>query len=583
MSPALSKTGEGGMELRGIGASGGIGIGAVVCVRTQDLDYSHVPYQGAPREKDRLRQATAEFTARIQAMVEQVTARVGEKESEILSGQITMLTDPYMIAQMEEAIDGGSCAEGAVDAVCRMFMEVFSCADDELMRQRAADVGDIRTRMLSILLRVQQADLSALPDGTVLAARDLTPSMTVGLDRSHVAAILTETGGRTSHCAILARALEVPAVLSVPGVLDTVRDGMPAIVDGDAGLVILNPAPAQLEEYRARQTAWLRERELLQRYRDRATLTADGRQVSLYANIGSVSDARAAVQAGAEGIGLFRTEFLFMDRPAPPGEEEQYETYRQVARLMAGREVIIRTLDVGGDKGIPYLDMGQEENPFLGHRAIRYCLDHPDLFKTQLRALLRAGAEDGNLKIMLPLVTGVEEVRAARALLEECRTELQAEGKACAGRIPLGVMIETPASALIADLLARESDFFSIGTNDLTQYTLAVDRGNARVAGLYTTFHPAVLRSIRQVIAAGRAAGIPVGMCGESAADPALIPLLLAFGLDEFSVSPASVLSTRKHIAGWTRQGAEQAARDAMSLPTAAQVEACLRTTTQGH
>ena len=579
MSPALSKTGEGGMELRGIGASDGIGIGAVVCVRTQDLDYSHVPYQGAPREKDRLRQATAEFTARIQAMVEQVTARVGEKESEILSGQITMLTDPYMIAQMEEAIDGGSCAEGAVDAVCRMFMEVFSCADDELMRQRAADVGDIRTRMLSILLRVQQADLSALPDGTVLAAHDLTPSMTVGLDRSHVAAILTETGGRTSHCAILARALEVPAVLSVPGVLDTVRDGMPAIVDGDAGLVILNPAPAQLEEYRARQTAWLRERELLQRYRDRATLTADGRQVSLYANIGSVSDARAAVQAGAEGIGLFRTEFLFMDRPAPPGEEEQYETYRQVARLMAGREVIIRTLDVGGDKGIPYLDMGQEENPFLGHRAIRYCLDHPDLFKTQLRALLRAGAEDGNLKIMLPLVTGVEEVRAARALLEECRTELQAEGKACAGHIPLGVMIETPASALIADLLARESDFFSIGTNDLTQYTLAIDRGHPSLAARADHLNPAVLHLIAATCRAGKKYNKPVAVCGAMAGDSQAVPLLIGLGVTELAVSAQAIGKIKAIVRTLDENFCAQAAQQAMALKNAKQVRAFVHKT----
>ena len=299
--------------------------------------------------------------------------------------------------------------------------------------------------------------------------------------------------------------------------------------------------------------------------------------MALYANIGGVVDAQAAVHAGAEGIGLFRTEFLFMDRSALPGEEEQYEVYRQVSQMMVGKEVIIRTLDVGGDKGIAYLGMEAEENPFLGHRAIRYCLDHPEIYKVQLRALLRAGAEHRNLKIMLPLVTGVEEIRGARALLEACKAELGAEGKAYDGDIALGVMIETPAAGLIADLLAQESDFFSIGTNDLTQYTIAVDRGNAQVAKLYTVFHPAVLRSIRQVIAAGKAAGIPVGMCGEAAADPALIPLLLTFGLDEFSVSPTSVLSARKHIADWQEEDAARVTRGAMELPTAAQVEAYLK------
>ena len=565
------------MKLQGIGASEGIGIGTVVCVRARELDYSQVSYGGAQQEKARLRQAVDTFLTRTQAMAEQVRARVGEKEAEILSGQITMLEDPYMLSQMEEAIDGGSCAEAAVDTVCQTFIDLFSAAEDELMRQRATDIGDLRARMLGILLHVEEVDLSALPAGTVLAAHDLTPSMTIGLDKEHVVGILTETGGKTSHSAILARALEVPAVLSVPDVLEIAKDGVTAVVDGGEGVVILSPEQGQLEDYQARRAKWLGERELLQIYRDRETRTADGRKVELYANIGGISDAEAAVHAGAEGIGLFRTEFLFMDRTALPSEEEQYEVYRQVSQLMAGKEVIIRTLDVGGDKGIAYLGMEAEENPFLGHRAIRYCLDHPEIYKVQLRALLRAGAEHRNLKIMLPLVTGVEEIRAARALLETCKKELGAEGKAYDGAIPLGVMIETPAAALIADLLAKESDFFSIGTNDLTQYTIAVDRGNAQVAKLYTVFHPAVLRSIRQVIAAGKAAGIPVGMCGEAAADPALIPLLLQFGLDEFSVSPSSVLAARKHIADWDGEEAARATRGAMELTTAAQVEAYLK------
>lgn len=307
---------------------------------------------------------------------------------------------------------------------------------------------------------------------------------------------------------------------------------------------------------------------MLSIYRDKPTTDASGRSYQLYANIGSVMEAQAALENGAEGIGLFRTEFLFMDRPAMPDEEEQLEAYSSVSHLMKGKEVIIRTLDVGGDKEVSYLKMGSEQNPFLGWRAIRYCLSEQPLFKTQLRALLRAGAQERNIKIMLPLVTGVQEIRAARSLLEECKQELSREGLEYDPKIALGVMIETPAAALTADLMAKEADFFSIGTNDLTQYTIAVDRGNAKVEQLYTTLHPAVLRSIRGIIHAAKQAKIPVGMCGESAADPLLIPLLMQFGLDEFSVSASSVLKTRKTISEWNREQVEQVAEQAMQLST---------------
>lgn len=560
------------MTLHGVGASAGIGIGTAVCVREQNLDYTSVPFSGAEQEKARLRAAADLFTQRTQAMADDITNRLGEAEAAILTGQIMMLEDPFMLSQMEEAIDAGKCAEEALDTVCQTFIAMFSGVEDELMRQRAADIGDIRTRMLGILLHAESVDLAALPEGTVLVVHDLTPSMTVSLSKEHVCAILTEVGGQTSHSAILARALEVPAVLGVPGLLDAVQDGMTVAVDGTEGAALLCPDEATLAVFQARRDKWLEERALLQVYRDRDTRTADGRHVDLYANIGSIADAKAAAEAGAEGIGLFRTEFLFMDRTALPDEEEQYQAYAQVSDLMAGKEVIIRTLDVGGDKGIAYLEMEREENPFLGHRAIRYCLDRPDLYRVQLRALLRAGARHGNIKIMLPLVSGVEEVRGARALLEECKAQLSAEGLAFDPHISLGIMVETPAAALIADLLAREADFFSIGTNDLTQYTIAVDRGNAKVEKLYTCYHPAVLRSIRSVIAAGKAAGIPVGMCGEAAADPRMIPLLLAFGLDEFSVSPSSILAARKQIADWNGPDALRTAEQAMALDTAAQV-----------
>lgn len=554
--------------LKGVGASAGIGIGKVICIREQNLDYSQVQYQGREQEKARLKQAVETFCEKTQRMAEDIRQRVGQKESEILSGQVMMLSDPFMVSQMEDAIQSGSCAEAAVDTVCQMYIEMFSNVEDELMKQRATDIGDIKTRMLRLLLGVESVDMASLPKETVLAAKDLTPSMTVGLQKENVSAIITEVGGKTSHSAILARALEIPAVLGIPDALQQLTDGQTAIVDGATGQVLTEPDAETLYHYTKLQEEQLRQKAMLSIYRDKPTTDASGRSYQLYANIGSVMEAQAALENGAEGIGLFRTEFLFMDRPAMPDEEEQLEAYSSVSHLMKGKEVIIRTLDVGGDKEVSYLKMGSEQNPFLGWRAIRYCLSEQPLFKTQLRALLRAGAQEKNIKIMLPLVTGVQEIRAARSLLEECKQELSREGLEYDPKIALGVMIETPAAALTADLMAKEADFFSIGTNDLTQYTIAVDRGNAKVEQLYTTLHPAVLRSIRGIIHAAKQAKIPVGMCGESAADPLLIPLLMQFGLDEFSVSASSVLKTRKTISEWNREQVEQVAEQAMQLST---------------
>lgn len=554
--------------LKGVGASAGIGIGKVICIREQNLDYSQVQYQGREQEKARLKQAVETFCEKTQRMAEDIRQRVGQKESEILSGQVMMLSDPFMVSQMEDAIQSGSCTEAAVDTVCQMYIEMFSNVEDELMKQRATDIGDIKTRMLRLLLGVESVDMASLPKGTVLAAKDLTPSMTVGLQKENVSAIITEVGGKTSHSAILARALEIPAVLGIPDALQQLTDGQTAIVDGATGQVLTEPDAETLYHYTKLQEEQLRQKAMLSIYRDKPTTDASGRSYQLYANIGSVMEAQAALENGAEGIGLFRTEFLFMDRPAMPDEEEQLEAYSSVSHLMKGKEVIIRTLDIGGDKEVSYLKMGSEQNPFLGWRAIRYCLSEQPLFKTQLRALLRAGAQERNIKIMLPLVTGVQEIRAARSLLEECKQELSREGLEYDPKIALGVMIETPAAALTADLMAKEADFFSIGTNDLTQYTIAVDRGNAKVEQLYTTLHPAVLRSIRGIIHAAKQAKIPVGMCGESAADPLLIPLLMQFGLDEFSVSASSVLKTRKTISEWNREQVEQVAEQAMQLST---------------
>lgn len=559
--------------LKGVGASSGIGIGTIVCIREESLDYSKVVFQGEAEEKARLKEAVDTFCKVTQEMAEDIRQRVGEKESEILSGQIMMLSDPFMTGQMEEMIASGSCAEAALDSVCQMYIEMFSNVDDELMRQRATDIRDIRTRMLRLLLGVSSVDIASVPAGTVLAAKDLTPSMTVGLKKENISAILTEIGGKTSHSAILARALEIPAVLGIPQVLDQVSDGQQAIVDGESGEVILSPDEDTLKRYTAQWKEQQEQKAMLSVYRDRKTQDADGRIYELYSNIGSVAEAQIALENGAEGIGLFRTEFLFMDRTAMPTEQEQYEAYKAVSDIMQGKEVIIRTLDVGGDKEISYLKMESEQNPFLGWRAIRYCLEESDLFKVQIRALLRAGAEHKNIKIMLPLVTGVQEIRAAKQLLEECKQELAAQGIAYDDNIQVGIMIETPAAALIADLLAKEAAFFSIGTNDLTQYTLAVDRGNAKVENLYTTLHPAVLRSIRSIIRAAKEAKIPVGMCGEAAADPALIPLLLEFGLDEMSVSASSILKTRKIVSQWSQKETAEVEQKAMQLDEPQAVE----------
>ena len=552
--------------LKGTGAAAGVGIGHALVVKEQNLDYSAVQFAGQQQETERLKAAASAVSQRLSNMAAEMTEKVGEHAAEILSGQIMMLNDPFMMGQMEEQIAAGNVAEAAVDTVCQTFIAMFSGMEDELMRQRATDIGDLRARLLKQLLGLPDVDLAHAPAGTVIVAKDFTPSMTVGISRENVVGIITEIGGRTSHSAILARALEIPAVLGVPGAADTIQNGDSIAMDGEFGHVYVNPDERTLKDYEARREEFEHQRQMLKAYLNKPTVNADGRAVGLYANIGKPEDAQAALEKGAEGIGLFRTEFLFMDRDSLPTEEEQMNAYRQVAALFAGKEVIIRTLDVGGDKEIDYLHMTKEENPFLGHRAIRYCLDNPETYMIQLRALLRAGADHKNIKIMLPLVTGLEEIRAAKAMLEKAKKELAAEGLPFDANAQVGVMIETPAASQIADLLAQEAAFFSIGTNDLTQYTLAVDRGNPDVASLYTHFHPAVLRSIANVIKAAKKAGIPVGMCGEAAADPALIPLLLSWGLDEFSVSASAVLATRRTISLWSQQEADDVQAEAMNL-----------------
>ena len=561
--------------LKGIAVSDGIGIGKAYVIKEEQLTYEATA-EDASKELQRLHQAVDTFCRRTEQLAESIAKSVKPKDAEIIRGHIQMLKDPYMISQMEEKIQSGASAEAACEEVLNQFIALFSGVDDELTRQRATDVADIKKRMLRILLGAEEKSLAEIPPESVLVTEDLTPSMTAEMKKEHVVGIVTEKGGKTSHSAILAKAMEIPAVLSAEGALNALKDGEPVIVDGSQGLVLPNPQPEEETRYRQQKQAYETEKEILRGYIGRATVTADNETKEVFCNIGNVKDAITAAQKDGEGIGLFRTEFLFMDKPSAPSEEEQFEAYKKAAEIFNGKPVIIRTLDVGGDKGIPYLEMEKEENPFLGFRAVRYCLSHEELYETQLRAILRASAF-GNLKIMVPLVTTAAEVRAVKEKVKKIAAELEKSGIEYDHGIQVGIMVETPAASLVADLLARESDFFSIGTNDLTQYTMVADRGNPQVAYLNKPYDPAVLRSIRHIIRCAKNAGIPVGMCGEAAADPLLIPLLLDFGLEEFSVSPTSVLATRYQISKWTKESAASVAKEVMNLETADAVERLLR------
>lgn len=561
---------------KGIAGSAGYGVGKVVIISDAKPEYENRTITDTDAEIKRYDDAVAAFTEKTHAMAEAMKESVGEHNAEILEGHILLLTDPGMDEITKGAIMSGTCAEAAFESTCDMFAGMFQMADDEFTRQRATDIGDIKVRMLKILTGTPDVNISEVPAGTILVAEDLTPSMTAGIVKENVAGIITAVGGKTSHSAILARALEIPAVLSVDGIVDMVSDGMTAVVDGCDGICILDPSLEEIEEYRAKREKYLSDKALLEVYRGKDTVTADGAKVHLYGNIGNPEDAKQVAACDGEGVGLFRTEFLFMGASELPSEEEQFQAYKAAAETMEGREVIIRTLDVGGDKDIPYLGLEKEDNPFLGFRAVRYCLQNKDSYRVQLRALLRASAF-GDIKIMVPLVTCVDEIRSVKALVKELMAELDAENIAYNKDIQVGAMIETPAASLIADLLAKEADFFSIGTNDLTQYTMAVDRGNAKVAYLYSSYNPAVLRSMKNIIEAANAAGIMVGMCGEAAADPLLIPLLISFGLGEFSVSATSVLATRGTIAKWSKAEADELAAKALSLATEAEVAELLK------
>ena len=559
----------------GVNASEGIGIGTVVLAVEPDLSFEPTAVEDAAAEKARYKEALDVFCKKTEAQAERMKVTVGENEAEIMSGHIMLAQDPGLVDGINAAIDAGTCAEQALVETSTMFENMFLSMDDEMFRLRAADIADIRTGILAELLGREVVDLSVLPAGSIVVVHDLTPSMTATIDKENVAGVVTEVGGRTSHSAIIARALEIPAVLSVPNACGALHNGMTVIVDGINGHVINDPTDEQLSDYRQRAEAFAAEKRALEAFRGKPTVTADGDKKVLACNIGNPEDAKGAVDNDAEAIGLFRSEFLFMDAKELPSEEEQFEAYRKVAVTLKGAPVIIRTLDVGGDKEIPYLKLQKEDNPFMGYRAVRYCLDNADEYKVQLRALLRASAF-GDIKIMVPLITCVEELRQVKELVEVCKKELAEEGYKFNENIEVGIMMETAAAANIADILAEEAAFFSIGTNDLTGYTMASDRGNDKVSYLYSWYYPAVLRAIKNIIVNGVKAGIMVGMCGEAAADSLLTPLLISWGMEEFSVSAPSVLKTRKAISQWTKADADALEAKVMELKTADEVKAAL-------
>ncbi|MDR2350532.1 MAG: phosphoenolpyruvate--protein phosphotransferase [Deltaproteobacteria bacterium] len=562
--------------IKGVPVSPGTGLGTAFVHKEANLDWSSRTFSGADGEKKRLKDAMEIFARDSEALAEDLKVRVGQKEAEIVSGHALLLEDPYLNELMNAAIDGGEVAEAAVtkatDEVARLFLSM----DSEMMRARSQDMRAIRDRMLKILLGAETANPSDIPPGTVFAADELTPYMATGFKRENIEAILTKAGGKTSHSAILARAMGIPAVMGVGDALDSVKDGDFVAVDGDAGTAVVNPPEETKELFEAKKREWLAHKAALKVFRDRKTTDGDGNLYRVMANVSGLKEVEMAAENGAEGVGLLRTEMLFMDRGSLPSEEEQLATYRKAAEIMGERELIVRTMDIGGDKEVPYLDLPKEPNPFLGYRAIRFCLDEPAIFGIQIRAILRAGLDRDNVKIMLPLVTGLDELLAAKELMEKEKAALREKGVPHNPDIPVGIMIETPASVILAPVLAKHAAFFSLGTNDLTQYTLAADRLNPKLDKLYSHFHPAVLKSVETAVKAAKEAGIRAGMCGESAGTPALIPLYMSFGLDELSVNPASVPGVRREISLWSRSEADAITREAMRLQTTERVRECL-------
>ena len=562
--------------LQGIAASDGIAIAKVYTLTEPDLTVTKVTVEDSEKEVSRLDDALAASIKDVELIKETALKNLGEEEAQVFDAHLMVLSDPELIGQVKDSITSNKVnAESALKEVTDMFISIFAGMEDNpYMQERAADIRDVSKRVLAHLLGVKIPSPATIKDEVIIVAADLTPSDTAQLNRQYVKAFVTDIGGRTSHSAIMARSLEIPAIVGTKEVTSIAKDGDIIIVDGLTGDVFLNPSEEVIAEYRAKAEAFAAQQAEWEKLKDSKTYTKDGHQVELAANIGTPKDLEGVVNNGAEGVGLYRTEFLYMDSHEMPTEEDQFEAYKAVLEGMNGKPVVVRTMDIGGDKELPYLPLPHEMNPFLGYRAIRISLNEPEMFRTQLRALLRASVY-GKLRIMFPMIATLNDFRGAKALLEEEKAKLIAEGVAVSDDIQVGIMIEIPAAAVLAHQFAKEVDFFSIGTNDLIQYTMAADRMNERVSYLYQPYNPSILTLIKHVIDSAHKEGKWAGMCGEMAGDQTAVPLLVGLGLDEFSMSASSVLKTRSLIAKLTLSDMQALAAKAINeCATVQEVEA---------
>ena len=562
--------------LQGIAASDGIAIAKVYTLTEPDLTVTKVTVEDSEKEVSRLDDALAASIKDVELIKETALKNLGEEEAQVFDAHLMVLSDPELIGQVKDSITSNKVnAESALKEVTDMFISIFAGMEDNpYMQERAADIRDVSKRILAHLLGVKIPSPATIKDEVIIVAADLTPSDTAQLNRQYVKAFVTDIGGRTSHSAIMARSLEIPAIVGTKEVTSIAKDGDIIIVDGLSGDVFLNPSEEVVAEYRAKAEAFAAQQAEWEKLKDSKTYTKDGHQVELAANIGTPKDLDGVVNNGAEGVGLYRTEFLYMDSHEMPTEEDQFEAYKAVLEGMNGKPVVVRTMDIGGDKELPYLPLPHEMNPFLGYRAIRISLNEPEMFRTQLRALLRASVY-GKLRIMFPMIATLNDFRGAKALLEEEKAKLIAEGVAVSDDIQVGIMIEIPAAAVLAHQFAKEVDFFSIGTNDLIQYTMAADRMNERVSYLYQPYNPSILTLIKHVIDSAHKEGKWAGMCGEMAGDQTAVPLLVGLGLDEFSMSASSVLKTRSLIAKLTLSDMQALADKAINeCATVQEVEA---------
>ena len=564
--------------LQGIAASDGIAIAKVYTLTEPDLTVTKVTVEDSEKEVSRLDDALAASIKDVELIKETALKNLGEEEAQVFDAHLMVLSDPELIGQVKDSITSNKVnAESALKEVTDMFISIFAGMEDNpYMQERAADIRDVSKRILAHLLGVKIPSPATIKDEVIIVAADLTPSDTAQLNRQYVKAFVTDIGGRTSHSAIMARSLEIPAIVGTKEVTSIAKDGDIIIVDGLAGDVFLNPSEEVIAEYRAKAEAFAAQQAEWEKLKDSKTYTKDGHQVELAANIGTPKDLEGVVHNGAEGVGLYRTEFLYMDSHEMPTEEDQFEAYKAVLEGMNGKPVVVRTMDIGGDKELPYFDMPHEMNPFLGFRALRISISETGdaMFRTQIRALLRASVH-GQLRIMFPMVALLKEFRAAKAVFDEEKANLLAEGVAVADNIQVGIMIEIPAAAMLADQFAKEVDFFSIGTNDLIQYTMAADRMNERVSYLYQPYNPSILTLIKHVIDSAHKEGKWAGMCGEMAGDQTAVPLLVGLGLDEFSMSASSILKTRSLISKLTLSDMQALAAKAINeCATVEEVEA---------